>query len=1323
MTNLGYQPAVERMAGTLTTPFAAGADLFELVLSEREPLPNNDFEPYDFAEHRARFGTEPRIRYVATAIADLPVDVTMTVGYKVPGDERDVSLVFPAGTPAGASRLIPLGDDTAKALLDNVELRVPQGEANVGVVDHFRFTALLGDLAALLWVLGGDRDILAAQLTKVRSQRSVENATGLSLDLIGSDLSIPRFPPLPYGFAAETIALYHLDDTAAGSTVLDAMTMYTGPGTGHPGTRNASVVAGADGRFGSGMGFAAFSEIAIPDHTDFALPATAGFTAECFVRPAMGDWHGAVLSKHVDTVDQTKPGWSLHIGKFGRGLDRNVQLLLSDGTNKVELYADVSLMTDRFQHIAAVLDRERGLARLYVNGVAVASKPANIGVLTNNSPLRIGFGDPGANGFYGSVDEVRISRGALSGFAPVLGEDDDSYRRRLTLFRRWNLPTPANIANALNETVGPINDVLRPITVSDAFVRTPVGSRTVKVWPTAISPGESVDALGRYNTTEAEVCGRIADDQFDPRWLVDYSDAFVDFAGSERRIRLPLQRYLDALVKLVFPLQSFARLTVSPYDPNATDLRAVGRAVVLRHAEIPAGTLAALALRAGFSWVRHRADTDDVYASISDKSSIQSSWAPYEDVLEIGLGTAPVSVLPPPPAEATVRWSILQAGPGRAELVDDVNTGPQVTVQGVHTGVATLEVEVRLGGKTYSAIQRLKMGPAEFPPDSIGVGQSIGADGTLGVDESVAGTAADGAYSPDYLVAVNDPWLQITVPGSNRMQANVAACLGRVLDQTSFGPQPLPQVRLVTGWTPNGSGLDAVGRALTLAPAVPELSLARLARIAHGAGFDYVENTGTVIRVAQRAGEHLAITGPAAVDEGATASFAMPRHDNPVGAVLAGKVLCTVGQGSSTVSLLDTTSGALLGTVPVGQSPVGIAVSADQKTVFTASGTDHTITAFGIGSPAKVTTGPALSAAPLAIVGHPTKPLLVVLLPTQVVTVDAGTLAVVNQWTIPGSTAGKALALNSTGTTAFVACDDKTLRAVDIDTMTAGAVSALPAAPIAIAVTSTRAYVIVVVPASPGRGVEVDMVIVDLASRAVVRTVFINANEPRIGVDESAGTVYIGDGVYDAVPTYNLDGDFRGPIYALDIPGKPVAIIPSGTRVFVLLRGEIGRGRSDTVIVLTPGPAQRVIARWPVAPAGGNRLVWSVRGADPGAAHLDGSTGELAQLTGDHAGTVQIRARAPIENGNPPYTVVIGLDQKLLDEEKPGKPVVVRRDQYERLMNVLNELHPIGVEFNTKAIRDHVVELRTGQLDSLPAYTYPTYRLRGQHLARPIRKD
>ena len=123
------------------------------------------------------------------------------------------------------------------------------------------------------------------------------------------------------------------------------------------------------------------------------------------------------------------------LGEFDRGLRANARMLLSDGTpaHRVQLFADLDLPTDRFTHLAGVVDRTANEARLYVDGALRDRQPlGDLTDLTNGEKFCIG--GPPAAGFQGVIDEVRLSRDAFRTFYPVLGESDEGYRRRLSLF-------------------------------------------------------------------------------------------------------------------------------------------------------------------------------------------------------------------------------------------------------------------------------------------------------------------------------------------------------------------------------------------------------------------------------------------------------------------------------------------------------------------------------------------------------------------------------------------------------------------------------------------------------------------------------------------------------------------------------------------------------------------------------------------------------------------------------------------------------------------------------------------------------------------------
>src|SRR5262249_8171403 len=111
-----------------------------------------------------------------------------------------------------------LADGTSASNLlagPNIQLRTlhmspaaTDGEA----ANWWSLTALLGNMAKLLWVIGGEKDVIRRQMEIVQTQRYLPLAVKHSLDLLGSDLGVPRMPPRPYSFDEDTIALYHLND-------------------------------------------------------------------------------------------------------------------------------------------------------------------------------------------------------------------------------------------------------------------------------------------------------------------------------------------------------------------------------------------------------------------------------------------------------------------------------------------------------------------------------------------------------------------------------------------------------------------------------------------------------------------------------------------------------------------------------------------------------------------------------------------------------------------------------------------------------------------------------------------------------------------------------------------------------------------------------------------------------------------------------------------------------------------------------------------------------------------------------------------------------
>jgi YVTN family beta-propeller protein len=176
------------------------------------------------------------------------------------------------------------------------------------------------------------------------------------------------------------------------------------------------------------------------------------------------------------------------------------------------------------------------------------------------------------------------------------------------------------------------------------------------------------------------------------------------------------------------------------------------------------------------------------------------------------------------------------------------------------------------------------------------------------------------------------------------------------------------------------------------------------------------------------------------------------------------------------------------------------------------------------------------------------------------------------------------------------------------------------------------------------------------------------------------------------------------------IPSEPsgVATLPGAGpgRVYVTGRG------SGTVTVIDVAE-QGVADTWPLGSGRGERLSWVVEPLVSARAIIAGSVSTETTLRAVAAGPILLRAVFSPGGGRAPYTFDVRLNPAL-----EASTAVLRKDQYDRVMNVLNAFHPLGVEVSTRSLRDRVVEIRDGLLDAFPGYTFPNFRSRGS-IPRP----
>ncbi|MCD0449200.1 hypothetical protein LO762_08365 [Actinocorallia sp. API 0066] len=1289
-----------RMAGDVTAPFSRGADLLDLVLA-----PSTGAGPGgavlvggDFAEHRARFGVVPEPAFVVRALADVPEPTTLTFGYAVPaadGGERDgtVEVSVPAGTVAGASFCFvpPSG-----ALLRTVRAAPPPVEGQVA--DLWRVTALLGNLARLLWVVGAEHDVLDQCLDDVRTlPRIGERTAGATLDRIGADLGVPRFPARPYGQEDGTVALYHLSD-APGAPVHDAWPLYTAAGTGHTGTATGGVRAGVPGRFGTGTRFAApDAEITIGHDAALSTGAAASLTVECFVKPDAATGEGAVLSKHADPADATLPGWALSVGGFGRGIARNVRFRVGDGTAARDLFADRSLSTARFTHLAGVVDRAARQVRLVVDGEVVALAPLDAvppspelaGALSNTEPVRIGrTGTTAAHTFAGTIDEVRLSSVARTAFHPVLGESDDGYRRRLRIFQRWALPTRQGIQDALNDAVCKLGKVTDPFVVEDGDATLVHASHLLTVLPVAVPVGGTLDDTGRRGLREADVLGPPAEDPgFAAELLVDGGALPADFASGSRRMRVGTRAALRALLEQLAAdgVTGTARV-LAGFDPAAPDLRAVGRALVLSHPGLAPDVLAARAIRAGFGFVAHR--PGEVYAAVRGTGTVEIIDGPDDDATaEHGFDllagqTVGLRLDPAPPPGAAVHWSVVPCGAGGAEFVGG-RASQDILLRAERPGSLVVAVRVRHRGRVFTASRRLRIGLAELP-----AGAAIAASGRLGAD--VPGHD-DPAFHPVHLVDAPSRFDRPTGAGpqTRRVHPALAARLAALVPLLPTG-RPL----LRSAWKPDDTGAAGAGLTVTLGRGTSAASLARLGALAHAAGVSHVVNTGSEVVLTQEPGSACPIEGPATVAEGGTAGLRVARAA-PCGLALAAGLVWTVNGGTGSVSAVDPETGVVEACVKVGLAPGAVAAAPDGSRLLVADTGDTTLTVVTTADRA-VAGRIALPAAPAAVAYHPDGSRAYAGLRSgEVAEVDpvAGTVRRVLALGSPVV----ALRCAPGGARLWVATEAGDLHGVTLPAFTSGQVVALDGTPGGLAVGTGRAYV--TVPGAPS------LQVVDLATASVAATFTDVGSRPTdVALAPSGAVLYVVDAERGRVHLRRADGA-PGPPASLSLPGA-VAGAADDARCHVVAAGDV----ADTVAILDAAGGSQ-LASWPLGTGLGERLVWSVRLTGGAEARLSGTTRPRTSVLGLRAGTVRVQAVWRRPDAPPPYTMRVALSEAVLLAD--DGPPVLTKEQYDLVMNVLHHLCPIGVEIDTRAIRAHVLELRAGLLDPYPPYTYPDFRAHG----------
>jgi len=202
----------------------------------------------------------------------------------------------------------------------------------------------------------------------------------------------------------ETVGLWCCDN-GTGETTSDASP------DGNDGTLMGGTAWTAIGHHGYALVFDGYDDyVVVPDAPSLDVDPSAGaLTLEAWIHPdAAGDGIlRSIIAKRA----------------FGRSRTVNYELLLNfdrhlmfaegEGSSYIHL-SSVLVPADEWSHVAFTLDAASRVGRFYLNGVFVDSL-LNIDIgPVHDEPLYIGAAGPSAEPFMGMIDEVRLTKRALT---------------------------------------------------------------------------------------------------------------------------------------------------------------------------------------------------------------------------------------------------------------------------------------------------------------------------------------------------------------------------------------------------------------------------------------------------------------------------------------------------------------------------------------------------------------------------------------------------------------------------------------------------------------------------------------------------------------------------------------------------------------------------------------------------------------------------------------------------------------------------------------------------------------------------------------------
>lgn len=203
-----------------------------------------------------------------------------------------------------------------------------------------------------------------------------------------------------YGNDSYTVLLLHMNE-ASGVIATDASS------SANHGMVTGTTVGG--GRFGNARNFVAVSDnVEVTDSPSFNFSSVSGMTVEGWVY--VDQLAYGYLFNKMGPSGPSDDEWSLHILSDGK-----IQVNINSPTSFSGILSRSSIPVGKWTHLAMVWTQSPAEILLYLNGLLDTAATTTVTSIQNTSTqVRLGKPTHSADGFLGSLDEVRISSVARS---------------------------------------------------------------------------------------------------------------------------------------------------------------------------------------------------------------------------------------------------------------------------------------------------------------------------------------------------------------------------------------------------------------------------------------------------------------------------------------------------------------------------------------------------------------------------------------------------------------------------------------------------------------------------------------------------------------------------------------------------------------------------------------------------------------------------------------------------------------------------------------------------------------------------------------------